>query len=154
MPKGKATARKTFAIPDGVERIVALSLPTDLGDSFRLTIPASVKKIGDYKTSPFETLRYCAVDVSPENACFSSVDGMLLSKDRKTLYSYPATSRATTLQVPETVETLASRSICSKYLVKIVAPSVRVVKERAVEALNAESIELSEKLEVVRRTRF
>ncbi|MBQ2850664.1 MAG: hypothetical protein IJE77_09295, partial [Thermoguttaceae bacterium] len=51
--------------------------------------------------------------------------------------------------IPETVETLASFSIDSKHLVKIVAPSVRVVKERAVEAWSVESVELSEKLEVV-----
>ncbi|MBQ7030435.1 MAG: hypothetical protein IJO06_08120 [Thermoguttaceae bacterium] len=74
---------------------------------------------------------------------------MLLSKDGKTLYSYPAEARATTLSVPETVETLSSFSIRSKYLVKIVAPSVKVVQEQAVEALNVGSIELSEKLEVV-----
>jgi hypothetical protein len=74
---------------------------------------------------------------------------MLLSKDGKTLYSYPASLRATTLRVPETVETLAGFSIQSKYLVKIVAPSVKFAKERAVHGENLESIEFSEALEVV-----
>lgn len=72
------------------------------------------------------------------------VEGALLSKDGKTFYCCPAAARATTLRIPETVETLESFSRDSKYLIKIVAPSVRVVKERAVE-----SVELSEKLEVV-----
>ena len=53
------------------------------------------------------------------------------------------------MRTPETVETLESFSIVSKHLVKIVAPSVKVVQEQAVEALNVGSIELSEKLEVV-----
>ena len=155
-PSGKAATLKTFAIPNGVERIVAGALPSELSESFRLTIPASVKEIGvgwrrgDVQTtSAAQTLRRCAVEVSPENAYFSSVDGALLSKDGKTFYCYPAAARATTLRIPETVETLASFSIDSKHLVKIVAPSVRVVKERAVEAWSVESVELSEKLEVV-----
>lgn len=159
-PSGNAATLKTFAIPDGVERIVAGALPSELGESFgesfRPTIPASVKEIGvgwkrgDVQTtSAAQTLRRCAVEVSAENAYFSSVDGMLLSKDGKTFYSYPATARATTLRIPEAVETLASFSIDSKHLVKIVAPSVRVVKERAVEAWSVESVELSEQLEVV-----
>ncbi len=159
LPSGKAATLKRFAIPDGVERIVGLlpsELATSFGESGRLTIPASVKEIGvgwkrgDVQTTtPGQASRYCAVEVSPENARFSSVDGMLLSKDGKMLYSYPAEARATTLSVPETVETLSSFSIRSKYLVKIVAPSVKVVQEQAVEALNVGSIELSEKLEVV-----
>ena len=155
-PSGKAATLKTFAIPNGVERIVAGALPSELSESFRLTIPASVKEIGvgwrrgDVQTtSAAQTLRRCAGEVSPENAYFSSVDGALLSKDGKTFYCYPAAARATTLRIPETVETLASFSIDSKHLVKIVAPSVRVVKERAVEAWSVESVELSEKLEVV-----
>ncbi|MBR2003264.1 MAG: leucine-rich repeat domain-containing protein [Thermoguttaceae bacterium] len=155
-PSGKAATLKTFAIPNGVERIVAGALPSELDESFRLTIPASVKEIGVgwkrgdvQKTSPAQTLRRCAVEVSPESAYFSSVDGMLLSKDGKTFYSYPASARATTLRIPKTVETLESFSIDSKHLVKIVAPSVRVVKERAVEGWSVESVELSEKLEVV-----
>ena len=45
------------------------------------------------------------------------------------------------MRIPETVETLASFSIDSKYLVKIVAPSVKVVKERAVEAWSGEPVE-------------
>ena len=53
------------------------------------------------------------------------------------------------MRIPETVETLASFSIDSKHLVKIVAPSVRVVKERAVEAWSGEPVERSKKLEVV-----
>ncbi len=53
------------------------------------------------------------------------------------------------MRTPETVETLESFSLDSKYLVKIVAPSVRVVKDRAVAAWSVESVELSEKLEVV-----
>jgi len=53
------------------------------------------------------------------------------------------------LRTPETVETLESFSIVSKHLVKIVAPSVRVVKERAGEAWSVESVKQSEKLEVV-----
>ena len=147
-PSGKAATLKTFAIPNGVERIVAGALPSELSESFRLTIPASVKEIGvgwrrgDVQTtSAAQTLRRCAVEVSPENAYFSSVDGALLSKDGKTFYCYPAAARATTLRIPETVETLASFSIDSKYLVKIVAPSVKVVKERAVEAWSGEPVE-------------
>ncbi|MBQ2851666.1 MAG: leucine-rich repeat domain-containing protein, partial [Thermoguttaceae bacterium] len=112
-PSGKAATLKTFAIPNGVERIVAGALPSELSESFRLTIPASVKEIGvgwrrgDVQTtSAAQTLRRCAVEVSPENAYFSSVDGALLSKDGKTFYCYPAAARATTLRIPETVETL------------------------------------------------
>jgi len=92
-PSGKAATLKTFAIPNGVERIVAGALPSELGESFRPTIPASVKEIGvgwkrgDVQTtSPAQTLRRRAVEVSPENAYFSSVDGELLSKDGKTFY--------------------------------------------------------------------
>ncbi|MBQ7815596.1 MAG: hypothetical protein IJY15_09350 [Thermoguttaceae bacterium] len=53
------------------------------------------------------------------------------------------------MRIPETVETPASFSLDSKRLVKIVAPSVKVVQERAVEAGSVETVELSEKLEVV-----
>lgn len=52
-----------------------------------------------------------AYDVDPENAVYKSIDGVLFSKDGKTLYDYPEGNGLTSYTVPEGVETLAQYSI-------------------------------------------
>jgi len=66
-----------------------------------VTIPTSVEFIGD------DAFEYCprlaSIDVSSNNPQFSSVDGVLFSKDRKCLIRYPEGKQNTMYTIPNTV---------------------------------------------------
>ena len=58
-----------------------------------------------FGTDPFDgCLSLKAIDVSEENPCFCSVDGVLYSKDRKTLIRYPIKKDGETYDVPDGVK--------------------------------------------------
>ncbi len=62
-----------------------LNLFSQLLGVSEINVPASVRKITNLKT--MGSLE--AINVSEENTAFSSVDGLLYSKDKKTLYACP-----------------------------------------------------------------
>lgn len=93
-------------IPDCVEVIdfEALYL-ADLKPNGTVYIPASVKEIGGGKTSVTEYLRnLAAFKVAEDSEYFCQVEGVLFSKDMKTLIAYPEMKAGTSYKMPNTVE--------------------------------------------------
>ena len=92
--------RSTYIVPDSVTEIgnSAFSGCTSLKE---LTIPDSVTEIG---RSAFKgCINLTDITVSPDNKNFSSVDGVLFSKDMSTLLVYPAGNKRSTYIVPDDV---------------------------------------------------
>lgn len=97
--------------------LTAISLPsslTSIGEwafSFTgltsITLPASVESVGD------GVFIYCdklmSIQVSPGSAAFRSVDGVLYSKDKTTLYACPG-GRTDAFSIPSTVKEIKNKA--------------------------------------------
>ena len=94
-PQGRAGE---CVVPEGVKRI-----NTNFRSGItKLTIPSSVTYITSSIGYYIE-----AFDVAEGNAQFSSVNGMLCSKDGKTLIAYPATSSSMVV-IPENIDSIGT----------------------------------------------
>ena len=108
----------------------------------RINIGKNVREIGDWALTNNKSMKEFVVD--ERNEYFTAVDGVLFSKDKKTLICYPTaknvnidrygqTTDTTTYTVPEGTETIANRAFyrCG-YLTAVTIPSgVRSIGEMA-----------------------
>lgn len=86
-----------------------------------ITIPASVTNIDE------GALCYCAslksIDVSEENQFYSSIDGVLLSKDKTQLIQYPAGREANEYAIPNSVTNIGYQAFCdNNNLLSVIIP--------------------------------
>lgn len=83
-----------------------------------INIPKDVTEIGNNIFNMCSTLNYISVD--EKNANFSSVDGVLYSKDKATLYKYPAGKTDKEFVMPKEVKTIEDGAMESiDYIEKI-----------------------------------
>ncbi len=96
-----------------------------------VTIPASVTSVG------YGAFGWCnsleAVAVSPDNTHYISVDGVLFTKDQKTLVQYPAGKTATAYIVPDGVEKIIERAFYGcQNLTEVTTPAnVKTIQTQA-----------------------
>ncbi len=123
---------KEIVLHDGIESIGKYAF-SDCPALERIRIPASVKSIGN---GAFSMTRHrgtiCAlraVEVSPDSETFSSVDGVLLSKDGTQLICYPVGKEQEEYEIPAGVTFVAKGAFdCCDHLSKIIVPaSVRTL---------------------------
>ena len=110
----------------------------------KITIGKNVREIESWSMTNNQHLIEFVVD--PENDYFTAVDGILFSKDMKTLYYYPCgknveydkygqaiTKEATRYSIPDGVETIASKAFYKCYFVDIdyMPNSVTRIEEKA-----------------------
>ena len=103
-----ANALENIDLPEGLEEIQkdAFNKCTSLTE---IGIPASVNKIDPTGFQQAEKLE--RFDVNKNNTVYSSVDGFLLSKDKKTLVSFPPAKAGTYYTLlPPTIETIGSQA--------------------------------------------
>ena len=103
-----ASALENIDLPEGLEEIQkdAFNKCTSLTE---IGIPASVNKIAPTGFQQAEKLE--RFDVNKNNTVYSSVDGFLLSKDKKTLVSFPPAKANTYYTLlPPTIETIGSQA--------------------------------------------
>ena len=109
-------AATSFAIPDGVETIgMGAFGPVNSLKSVR--IPASVKSLGD---SPFLGSVLTSIDVAEDNPVFRSINGVLFSKDGKTLVNYPPGRKQKEYVVPDGVETIGKEAFLANFELRTV----------------------------------
>ena len=96
-----------------------------------ISIPKSVTTIGKGAFYGIKTMK--AFTVAADNPNFASVDGVLYTKDMKTLLYYPAAKDATTFTVPSTVTTIAEGAFLNATKLKtVVLPDgVTTIERRA-----------------------
>lgn len=116
---------------DGLEEIVDEGPLLGVGGKLRsVNFPATLKKVpgGVFNYSPF--IKEFTLD--PANPYFKVIDGVLFSKDGKTLCSVPDYNR-TSYQVPEGTEVIAERVFAFlPILQKVKLPStLKVIESRA-----------------------
>ena len=113
------SALETVNIPSGVTAIAdqAFAFCSSLKN---VSLPASLTNI-----SP-STFFYCkkltAINVADDSADFASRDGVLFSKDRKTLLIYPNGKADTSYAVPSGVKTLGFQSFSGSAVEQVILP--------------------------------
>lgn len=80
-----------------------------------ITLPASLKELGGYA---FSGSAIEAVNVSEKNGTFSSVDGVLYDKAKKTLIYCPEDKPSEELTLPSTVNSIQSNAFYNNYTLK------------------------------------
>lgn len=84
-------------------------------------IPASVSRID---TNPFaQCWSLENIEVDANNPFYTSADGVLFSKDMRTLISYPEGKKATLYEVPDGVEEIAPRAFIDAKFKNVTLPS-------------------------------
>lgn len=104
----------------------------------RLSIPETVSVIGVYEEHSMEGYSFINngfkdIEVSENNNYFRSVDGVLFTKDMKTLIAYCAGNERCSYAIPEGVETLSEHSFFGSIFLKSlgVPKSLNRVKSQA-----------------------
>mgnify|MGYP003293555735 CR=1 FL=1 len=92
---------KSVLIEEGVTNIVWGAF-SGLTNVTSVTIPASVSDIDEYAFPDCSSLT--ALHVDPENAEYTSVDGVLYTKDKTKLVKYPDNKEGTEYVIPASVE--------------------------------------------------
>ena len=87
-----------------------------------ISIPKNVKYIAPLivRNNPITS-----IDVHPENANYTSVDGVLFNKKENVLHSFPA-AKATEYVIPETVDTIGSCAFANVAITSITFPETLV----------------------------
>ena len=80
-----------------------------------MNIPSSVELIGEYV---LDQKSISAVNVDPENKVYASEDGVLFSKDMKTLKFYPQSKTDETYSIPEGTELIAALAFEGNQFIK------------------------------------
>lgn len=83
-----------------------------------ITIPSSVKKIGDPSFCTLPNLQ--TIHVSDESISFTVVDGVLFHKKMGTVYCYPQGKAGDTYTLPNTVKTINGKAFYSTQLKEVV----------------------------------
>ena len=96
-----------FVVPNGVQTICEQAF-THGSQVRRIWIGDDVMEI-DEETFRFTT-ETLAIEVSPENESFSSLDGVLFDKEQTTLVRYPEARPDAYYEVPSTVRTIKSNA--------------------------------------------
>lgn len=111
-----------FSIPDGVETIPDKAFNADARSNLKtIKIPSSVKYIG---VSFLGLSKVESIEIDPENANYTVVDGVLYSKDLKTLIYYPVAKTSSSFTVENGAETLVMGSFYNnKYITTLNLPS-------------------------------
>ena len=109
------------SIPDSVIYLgVAAFHDCELAPSFRIS--ENVVYIGDSAFSNSETLKELVVD--PANPAYTSVDGVLFTKDMTQLLCYPAGKTGTMYRIPDQVTTIGDLAFRgNQNLIGVIAPA-------------------------------
>lgn len=103
-----------FGYCESLERIVISDSVTSIGENAfyncinltEIDIPNSVDSIGNHAFA--DCFKLSAIYVSKNNASYCDIDGVLFSKDKNTLVTYPAGKKAASYTVPNHVTAIGN----------------------------------------------
>ncbi len=119
-----------------------------------ITYPSSVKKIPHIYDNG-DNLK--SLNVDPANTVYSSIDGVLFDKEKKTLLCYPIAKEGTSYVVPSTVTKISQYAFyhCTNLSSIKVLSSVTSIGERAFEGCkNLKTVILSSGLKTIGKQAF
>ena len=120
-----------IVLPEGVTQFASgkfYNQNKKISNITSFTLPSSLKKLDIQSEVPFPKMKSLSrVDVSADNEVFSSVDGVLLSKDGTELIYYPVAKRTEEYKVPATVTKIRSGAFTRNHYIKKLIISGNVV---------------------------
>lgn len=118
----------------------------DYGETRRFYFPKSLKSI----SMVGKNIKAEYFDIDGENECFSSMDGVLYSKDRKTLVAVPNFYPCEEFTVPGFVENINKYAFAGSQLKKVtLSEGVRKIESNAFVGAEISEIVLPDSLEVI-----
>lgn len=125
-------ALESISIPDSVEEIGDRAFEHCISVR-EISVPKNVKTIGGQAFPHGEHSNLERILVSPENKAYCSIDGVLYSKDLKTLILCPVNYTKTVFKVPVGVEEISPYAFegCKKIRKVVIPESVVRIGERA-----------------------
>lgn len=133
------TALKSINLQDTKLRELQVSTFLSCKSLESIIIPATVVEIG---TNPFmETLSLKGITVEEGNPNYVSVDGVLFTKDKKTLISYPV-GKSTDYVIPDGTETIATMAFCQGRTVRNVTIPNSVTRIEGSAFMRVDSLQL------------
>lgn len=160
-----------IVIPDEYEGVpvtkIADFAAVNLEYVTKVTIGKNVKEISDWAFG--NSKKITAFEVDENNPCFCDVDGVIYTKDMKSLLFYPPAGgiktetdkdgnelKSISYIIPEGVEVIRSKAFYKCYdLMEISFPStLKVIEEKAFFRCSLNSLTLPEKLEVIGKDAF
>ncbi|MDE5764983.1 MAG: leucine-rich repeat domain-containing protein [Ruminococcus sp.] len=119
-----------------IEKDTFMSLP-----AVKINLPDSIVYISaENPFAPCENLTEITVDSANEN--YTSEDGVLFTKDMKTLMCYPTAKSGTSFTIPDGVETLGIAAVYGTELQEIILPD-------SLKTMNRHCLSYNEKLEKI-----
>ena len=118
-------------LQDGLEEIVDEGPMLGVKGKLKtVNFPATIKKVPSGVFNYSSLIKEFKVD--PANTSFKVIDGVLCSKDGKTLYSVPYYNR-TSYQVPEGIEVIAERVFAFLPMIETLnlSSTLKIIKSRA-----------------------
>ena len=85
----------------------------------KVTLPEGIEFIGDYAFSMMENLE--EIKIAEENKNFVSIDGILYSKDKKTLIQYVPKNECESYIIPEGVKTISGYAFAGNSKIKSIS---------------------------------
>lgn len=165
-----STVRTEIEVPDEIDGCPVTEI-ADFGlfnaeSLTKITIGKNVKEIGTWSMTNNQRLQEFVVD--EENEYFTSVDGILFTKDMKTLVYYPPAKdiefnkygeaqNTTQYVIPDGVETIRSKAFYKCYYVDSIEipDSVKSIEEKAFHRTSAlKNVDLPSSLEFIGKDAF
>ena len=110
-------------IPEGVKELTSKIMKNQRSEFKKVYISSSVEKIED-NTFCNNCEKLQEIVVSPDNPYFSSLEGVLYSKDKLTLIRFPKGKKDVEFSIPSGVTDISSHAFCKcRILENIVTPS-------------------------------
>ncbi|MGN0523879.1 MAG: leucine-rich repeat protein [Eubacterium sp.] len=117
-----------------------------------ITIPASVESMDDAFR---EALMLESITVNSANSNYKSVNGVLFTKDGKTLVQYPTGKIAEFYAIPDGVETVGTGAFYYVAVDKVTLSStVKTIADNAFRSFKGKTVELNEGLESIGESAF
>ena len=164
------TTRREIVIPDEIDGVPVTAI-ADFGlfnaeSAEKIVIGKNVREIGGWAMTNEQKLK--AFEVDEENPYFTAVDGVLFSKDMKTLIYYPpakgiefsalgADKEMTRYVIPEGVETVRTKAFYKCYYVEeiVIPDTVKTIEEKAFHRCSAlKEINLPDSLVTIGKDAF
>lgn len=144
---------KNLTIPNGVKIIkqTAFALCLNL---LTISIPESVEEIGDHAFSPCSNLQSITVDENNQN--YLSQDGVLFTKDKTELVTFPPGHYLCEYTVPNGVKTINNAAFCDTHLTNIALPNgLETIEQNAFfECDNLKSIAIPDSVTLIGKSAF
>ena len=128
---------KEITIPDSV-KVIGYATFSECTNLESVTIGSGVEQLDvdaffKYSNAPVSCRRLANITVSPENKTYSSVDGVLLNKDKSELLAYPIGNKRSSYTIPDGVTKIDQKAFYGcRYIETLTIPaSVKEIEDSA-----------------------